>query len=149
MESAAARICREARGRVTTNVMVRDLDLAAPKRQRCASVGGGCGPLAMNTTWCRRSTVMAVRSGVHPTVMGLHRALAARLVVLAGEVDGRWSHETQTFLRLLAKARARESALMKCRVEWSIFCCAEAKAFVASLLELRPAWGSDGGSSVS
>ena len=31
----------------------------------------------------------------------------ARLVVLAGEVGGRWSDETQAFLRQLAKARAR------------------------------------------
>ena len=30
LTSAAARICREAGGRVTTNVVVRDLDLAAP-----------------------------------------------------------------------------------------------------------------------
>ena len=30
LESAAARICREAGGRVTTNVLVRDLDLVAP-----------------------------------------------------------------------------------------------------------------------
>ena len=30
MESAAARICREGGARVTTNVMVRDMDLAAP-----------------------------------------------------------------------------------------------------------------------
>ena len=30
LESVAARICREAGGRVTTNVMLRDLDLAAP-----------------------------------------------------------------------------------------------------------------------
>ena len=30
VENAAARICREAGGRVTTNVLVRDLDLAAP-----------------------------------------------------------------------------------------------------------------------
>ena len=30
LESVAARICREAGGRVTTNVMFRDLDLAAP-----------------------------------------------------------------------------------------------------------------------
>ena len=30
LESAAARICGEAVGRVTTNVMVRDLDLAVP-----------------------------------------------------------------------------------------------------------------------
>ena len=86
----------------------------------------------------------------YPELVGpRHRA---RLVVLAGEVAGRWSHETQTFLRLLAKARARgETALMKRRVEqawrlrWcSILCCAAAKAFAASLLELRPAWGSDG-----
>ena len=30
LESAAARVCREAGGRVTTNVMVRDLDLPVP-----------------------------------------------------------------------------------------------------------------------
>ena len=30
MESVAARICREAGGRVTTNVMVRDMDLVRP-----------------------------------------------------------------------------------------------------------------------
>ena len=30
MENVAARICREAGGRVTTNVMVRDMDLARP-----------------------------------------------------------------------------------------------------------------------
>ena len=40
-----------------------------------------------------------------------------RLVVWAGEVAGRWSHETQTFLRLLARARAGgETALMNRRV---------------------------------
>ena len=31
MESATARVCREAGGRVTTNVMVRDLDLSDPQ----------------------------------------------------------------------------------------------------------------------
>ena len=50
LESAAARVCREAGGRVTTNVMVRDLDLPVPndadgRRLRswwmdCRSLGG-------------------------------------------------------------------------------------------------------------
>ena len=31
LESAAARVCREAGARVTTNVLVRDLDLGAPE----------------------------------------------------------------------------------------------------------------------
>ena len=30
MENAATRICREASGRVTTNVIIRDLDLVGP-----------------------------------------------------------------------------------------------------------------------
>ena len=36
----------------------------------------------------------------------------AKLVVLAGEVGGRWSAETSTFLRLLAAARARSETLV-------------------------------------
>ena len=42
----------------------------------------------------------------------------AKLVVLAGEVGGRWSEETVTFLRLVAAAHARsESALLRRRAE--------------------------------
>ena len=42
----------------------------------------------------------------------------ARLVVLAGEVGGRWSAETMSFLGLLAKARSRsETHLKRRRVE--------------------------------
>ena len=29
------------------------------------------------------------------------------------------------------------------RFRWFVLCCAKAKAFVVSLLELRPVWGSD------
>ena len=46
-----------------------------------------------------------------------------KLVVLAGEVGGRWSEETATFLRLLAVARARsESALCRIAVEAALQC---------------------------
>ena len=70
----------------------------------------------------------------------------ARLVVLAGEVGGRWSAETMSFLGLLAKARARsETSLLRRRVEqawrirWgSMLACAAARAFAASLLDQ---WG--------
>ena len=42
---------------------------------------------------------------VSPELVG--RGARARLVVLAGEVGGRWSGETSKFLRLLAAAKAR------------------------------------------
>ena len=72
-------------------------------------------------------------------------------MVLAGEVGGRWSEETATFLRLLAAARARsESALLRRRAEqawrmrWGgMLACAAARAFAASLLEQRSNVGGD------
>ena len=75
----------------------------------------------------------------------------AKLVVLAGEVGGRWSEETATFLRLLAVARARsESTLMRRRAEqawrmrWGgMLACAAARAFAALLLQ-RSNVGGDG-----
>ena len=45
----------------------------------------------------------------------------ARLVVLAGEVGGRWSEETQAFLRQLAKAKARSEPVLqqaRARAAW-------------------------------
>ena len=39
LESVAARICREAGGRVTSNVMVRDLDLPVPGHVGQSQVG--------------------------------------------------------------------------------------------------------------
>ena len=40
------------------------------------------------------------------------------LVVLGGEVGGRWSEETSTFVRLLAKAKARlEPSMLRTRME--------------------------------
>ena len=75
----------------------------------------------------------------------------SRAVVLAGEVGGRWSEETVTFLTLLAAARARSaSALLRrragqaWRMRWGgMLACAAARAFAASLLEQRSNVGGD------
>ena len=75
-----------------------------------------------------------------------------RLVVLAGEVGGRWSDEIRTFIRLLARFKARaEPPLLRKRVEqawklqwWSLLSCAAAQAFAFSLVELRVPGGADG-----
>ena len=75
-----------------------------------------------------------------------------RLVVLAGEVGGRWSDETRTFIRSLARFKERsEPPLLRKRVEqawrlrwWSLLSCATARAFACSLVDLRVPGGADG-----
>ena len=77
----------------------------------------------------------------YPELVGRGRA---RLVVLAVEVCGRWSQETQRFLSFLARAKARSvPPLLRKRVEqawrlrWgSLFSCTVAGAVASSLLEL-------------
>ena len=143
MESVAARICREAGGRVTTNVMVRDMDLARPDvhdtRRLEVVVDGlslfGGVQLAADTTVvsalhangdaqrnaARRDGVAleAARWRKERTYPELNaRGERARLVVLGVKVDGRWSTETRSFLSQLAHGRARsERLLMRKRVE--------------------------------
>ena len=143
LESAAARVCREAGARVTTNVMVRDLDLEAMNMQDGRRLGvvadglplHGGAQLATDTT-----IVSALRCDGTPhicaaNVDGLRLAAArrrkeraypefvaprshCRLVVLATEVGGRWSTEALVFLRLLARAKARsEPHLMRARAQ--------------------------------
>ena len=114
-----ARVCREAGGRATANVMIRDLDQIQPgvvdARRLEVVVDGlplfGGAQLAVDAT-----LVSAIRSdgtarrradridGValwearrrkertYPELMGHNRR--ARLVVLGVEVGGRWSQET-------------------------------------------------------
>ena len=87
----------------------------------------------------------------------VHPRARARLMVIAGEVAGRWSDETRRFIGLLARARARnETKLMRRRVEqawrlrwWTMLSCAAARAFAASLLGMRSSRGSDGVSLLS
>ena len=133
MEVAVAR-CREGGARVSLNVMVRDLDLShAPgvdgRRLEVVAEGlslFGGAQLAIDAT-----LVSALRGdgtarvGAHTPGAALKAArrrkertypeLAgeggrARLLVLAGEVGGRWSSETASFLSFWLRTRLR-----KCR----------------------------------
>ena len=165
VESVAARICREGGTRVATNFMVRDMDL---RRLEVVADGlplfGGV-QLAVDTTLvsplhCGRQDVTQppwteLYLGRHEEVTYLELVAPrarARLVVWAGEVNGRWSEETRVFLSLLAKARARsETPVVRRRVEqawrlrWgAMLACTAARAFAASLLDMRFGGGVDG-----
>ena len=132
LQSAAARVCRESGARVSTNVMLRDLDLLPqdrPDTRRLEVVADGLplhhgAQLAIDTTMVsplRRDGVPRPRSMMvdgaslatarrrkerrYPELSGQFGR--ARLVVLACEVGGRWSDETRDFLRHLAKAKVR------------------------------------------
>ena len=174
LESAAARICREAGGRVTTNVFVRDLDVAVPNALdgRCLEVADGLplfggAQLAVDTTLVSPlhadgsrhaadsdgavlATARRRQERTYPELVGPESS--ARLVVLAMETGGRWSDEAMAFVRLLARAKVRsEPRILKKRVEqawrlrWlSMLGCAAARVLAASLLELRSSGGVDG-----
>ena len=93
---------------------------------------------------------VARKEATYPELVG--RRGRARLVVLAVEVGGRWSPETQSFLSQLANAKARaESPLMHRRVEqawrfrWgALLSCSAARAVAMSLLEWQGTRGADG-----
>ena len=121
LESVAERICREAGGRVRTNMFVRDMDLDVPVsdgRRLEVVVDGlflhGGAQLAVDTTLLcalhadgRPRRGAASQDGValgapkrkkiatYPELVGPHSR--AKLVVLGVEVGGRWSGETLTF----------------------------------------------------
>ena len=132
LESAAARVCREAGGRVTLNVRVSDLDLpprGAQDQRRLEVVADGLplfhgAQLAIDTTMvsavrgdgqpgplCARVDGAALARArrrkeiTYPELSGANGR--ARLVVLACEVGGRWSEESMSFLSQLAKAKVR------------------------------------------
>ena len=123
LESAMARICREGGARVMTNVL-------AHSTGRTGLKGGHC------------------KERVHPELTGVSGR--ARVVVLAGEVGGRWSSETG---RLLVHFGRSQSALRstgcRARMAWrrrwaSVLSCAAARSFVLSLGEVRASPGVDG-----
>ena len=151
LESAAARVCREAGGRVVTNMFVRDMDLgvlvAGDNRRLEVVVDGlplhGGVQFAVDT-----KLVSSIRGSGEPrqgaaTTDGValtqarrrkektYRELTgpgarARLVVLALEVGGRWSAEAKSFVGQLAKARARsEPRVLQRRMEqaWRLRWC--------------------------
>ena len=54
VESAAARVCREAGGRVTTNVRIQDMDIVAPNRfdeRRVEVLADGLPPVPRRPSW--------------------------------------------------------------------------------------------------
>ena len=123
LESAGAQVCREAGGRVSTNVMVRDLDVAEPRvdGRRLEIVVDGLplfsgAQLAVDTTMvsplhrdgtARRGAALSGekvleearrrKERTYPELSGAGGR--ARLAALAATVGGRWSQETAQFLR--------------------------------------------------
>ena len=143
LESVGARMCRKAGGRVATNDMVRDLDIAAPD-PRAGSLleivvdglplfggaqfavdttlvfplhcDGTFTPGAANSDCAALARARRRKERTYPELV--QPRARARLVVLAGEVPGRSSDETRRFIGLLARARARnETKLNRRRVE--------------------------------
>ena len=131
VESAVAQICREGGARVSTNVMVRDLDISQSnstdsRRLEVIAEGFslfGGGQLALDATLVsvlhrdgtakrRADTTNGValrearvrKERTYPELSGSNGR--ARLVVIAGEVGGRWSQETKAFLWSLASDKA-------------------------------------------
>ena len=127
MESAVARVCREAGARVSANVFLCDLHLTICAMGRLEVIAEGLpvfhgAQLAIDAT-----LVSPLRADGDPhrrcpdedgaALTFAHRRKertfpeltggrgCAKLVVVAGETGGRFLEETQTFLRLLAGAR--------------------------------------------
>ena len=124
LESVVARICREAGGRVTKTLILRNrmqqtlgdwrwlltgcLSLEAPSWLWTPPLSAHSMPMVnhdgctlMVWPWLPRQR----KERRYPELVG--RRGRARLVVLAVEVCGRWSQETQRFLSSLARAKAR------------------------------------------
>lgn len=128
MERAAARVCRETGGRVTTNTPFTELIIPAPHRldqRRIEVIANGLplyegAQLAVNATLFSPLTTASQPLRRQGNVAGAglldaRRAkervypelLQAQLVVLGIEVGGRFSQESARFLRLLAAVKTR------------------------------------------
>ena len=133
LERAAATICREAGARVTTHTRVADLNIDQLHRhddRRIEVIANGLNlwggaQLAVDTTlvspltqdgqprthagtyrWAALHAARRSKERTYPELLATRRC---KLVVLAIEVGGRWSHEAATFIRLLAKSQARQA----------------------------------------
>ena len=126
VERVVAQICREARGRVATDVFLCDLNMGLPisGARRLEFVANGLPSFhgAVDVTLVspiQRDGCPRPGAGTEP---GLALTQAeerkrrtypefgrCQLVVLAVEAGGRWSTATQKFLRVLARGRALAS----------------------------------------
>ena len=134
LERAAARVCREAGARVTTNTRLSDLNLEHIARhddRRIEVIANGLplwggAQLAVDTALVSPLTPLTssgqprrragqftgaalqdARSSKERTYPELLRSRRCRLVVFALEIGGRWSPEATSFLRLLAHIKVR------------------------------------------
>ena len=126
----AARVCREADARVATDVFLRELniELQGSGERQLEVIANGLplwrgAQVAVDTTIVspirrdgRPKAGAATTGGMvlreaqrrkQRTYPELVQGRRCRLQVLAMEVGGRWSESSRTFLRLLARARAR------------------------------------------
>ena len=142
LEVAAAQVCREAGARVSTNLHVRDMDLAVfnnldDRRLEVVAVGltlwqgaqlaidttlvsplrrdGSARPRAADHDGAELEEARRRKERTYPELSG--DGGRARLVVLAAEVGGRWSVETAQFLVSLAKAKADAADVLRGRVQ--------------------------------
>ena len=169
-ENAIAQICREGGARVSTNIMLRDLDITPSHRsdaRRLEVIAEGLtlfggsqlaidatvvSPLHADGTHRRKAdttdgqALAEARKHKERTYPELCRGNGrARLVVIAGEVGGRWSQETKDFLWCLASAKAAcvprrlyGSARAAWYRRWScLLACSTAKSVASSLLGVR------------
>ena len=159
--SAAARVCREAK--VSTNVFLRDLDLVGicVQDQPHRGDSGGTAHFSRCSTGHRHHSC-DLTDGVERLMEQLWRLLdAARNVLIQSwlvtvnvpswlcllGVGGRFSEETHTFVRFLARVKTRsipETLRTRARKSWmfrwgSLLACAAARAFASSLLDRRGA----------
>ena len=125
-------MCREAGATVSTNVLLRDLNLVVHNQndRRIEVIANGLplwggAQLAVDTTLVsaldsagrprrqQRSTTGAAlriaRRAKERTYPELLRAKRCRLVVLGIELGGRWSSEAAQFVQMLARSRARSA----------------------------------------
>eukprot|EP00435_Cladocopium_sp_Y103_P009426 s3763_g2.t1 len=167
LERAAARICREGGARVTTNTRVADLNLEHLFRQddrRIEVIANGLdlwggaqlaidtalvSPLTRDGQPRRRAgafagaALHAARRNKERTYPELVTSRRCRLIVLGIEAGGRWSQEAATFIRLLAKSKARQAPAILQRfvataliARWSAMLTQAAmQTFAASLLD--------------
>jgi hypothetical protein len=160
-------VCQEAGARVVRNMRLADMNLDVPvgDERRIEVVANGL-PLWHGAQLAIDATIVSPVTGrgeaqagaaEHPgralanaaqrkrrTYPELVRARRCRLVVFGMEVGGRWGDEAVSFLRLIARARARDApaqvrtaAQVAWGVRWSaLVAVAGQRAFAASLLEL-------------
>ena len=167
LERAAARVCREAGATVALNVRLRDLnvDVARQDERRIEVIANGLAlwggsQLAVDTTLVspltssgapRRAAgrtagaaLAFARKAKERTYPELRQSARCKLVVLALELGGRWSAEAATFVKLLARLRARAApassrgpTISAFAFRWSaLLSFAAARAFATSLLSL-------------